>query len=98
MRARAQRPFASRMHVALVVLMLVSFGLIAQQTYKAVYQLGFVLLVASTFVQIVFGNIAPATGFASSMRQLALGLAIIAAIFGLGVLLTPLLVNLGRSS
>ncbi len=90
------RPFASRMHVALVVLMLVSFGLIAQQTYKALYQLGFVLLVASTFVQIVFGNIAPATGFARSMRQLALGLAIIAAVFGLGIVLTPILVNLGR--
>ena len=96
MRANARRPFASRMHVALVVLMLLSFGLIAQQTYKALYQVGFVLLIASTLVQIVFGNIAPTAGFARSMRQLALGLVIIAAIFGLGVVLTPALVTLGR--
>ena len=53
------RPFASRMHVALVVLMLLSFALIAQQTYKALYQAGFVLLIASTLVQIVFGNVEP---------------------------------------
>ncbi|HET9595063.1 MAG TPA: hypothetical protein VFP65_05765 [Anaeromyxobacteraceae bacterium] len=92
----ARRAFASRMHTVLVVLMLVSFGLIAQQTYKVLYQVGFVLLVASTFVQIVFGNIAPTTGFARSMRQLALGLVIIAAVFGLGIVLTPALVNLGR--
>jgi hypothetical protein len=92
----APRPFASRMHIALVVLMLVSFGLIAQQRVKALYQVGFVVLVASTFVQIVFGNIAPTAGFARSMRQLGLGLAIIAAVFGLGAALTPVLVNLGR--
>jgi hypothetical protein len=96
MRANAPRPFASRMHVALVVLMLLSFALIAQQAYKPLYQAGFVLLIGSTLVQIVFGNVEPTAGFAKSMRQLALGLAIIAAIFGLGVVLTPALVNLGR--
>ena len=94
--ASARRPFASRMHVALVVLMLVSFGLIAQQASKALYQVGFVLLVASTFVQIVFGNIESTAGFGRSMRKLAVGLVIIAAIFGLGAALTPFLVNLGR--
>ncbi len=97
MRAGAPRPFASRMHVALVVLMLVSFALIAQQTYKALYQVGFVLLVASTFVQIVFGNIPPTDGFRTSMRKLAVGLVVIAVVFGLGAVLTPALVKLGRS-
>ena len=90
------RPFASRMHVVLVVLMLVSFGLIAQQRVKAFYQVGFLVLVASTFAQIVFANIAPTAGFAKSMKQLGLGLAIIAAVFGLGAVLAPVLVNLGR--
>jgi hypothetical protein len=94
--APAGRPFASRMHVVLVVLMLVSFGLIAQQQSKALYQVGFLLLVASTFVQIVFGNIERTAGFARSMRQLAVGLVIIAAIFGLGAALAPFLVDLGR--
>jgi hypothetical protein len=84
------------MHVVLVVLMLVSFALIAQQRFKVLYQAGFLVLVASTFAQIVFGNIAPTAGLAKSMKQLGLGLAIIAAVFGLGAVLTPLLVNLGR--
>jgi hypothetical protein len=96
MAGHAPRPFASRMHVVLVVLMLVSFGLIAQQRVKALYQVGFLVLIASTFAQIVFGNIAPTAGFAKSMKQLGLGLAIIAAVFGLGAVLTPVLVNLGR--
>jgi len=96
MPANARRPFASRMHVALVLLMLLSFVLIAQQASETLYQVGFVILVASTFVQIVFGNIAPTAGFAKSMKQLGLGLAIIVAVFALGAVLTPALVNLGR--
>ena len=93
---KLRRPFASRMHVALVLLMLLSFIFIDQETSKGLYQVGFVLLVASTFVQIVFGNIAPTAGFGRSMKQLGLGLAIIVAVFALGVVLTPALVNLGR--
>ena len=51
---------------------------------------------ASTFVQIVFGNIEPSAGLARSLRKLLVGLAIIAAVFALGAALTPTLVNLGR--
>ena len=44
----------------------------------------------------VFGNVAPEAGFARSMKQLVIGLVIVAAVFGLGIVLTPALVNLGR--
>ncbi len=90
------RPFAARMHVALVVLMLASFVLITQQRSKALYQVGFLVLVASTLLQIVFGNIERTAGFARSMRKLAVGLLIIAALFFLSAAITPFLVNLGR--
>jgi len=96
MPGNTRRPFASRMHVALVLLMLLSFILIAQQASKGLYQVGFIVLVASTFVQIVFGNVAPTAGFTKSMKQLGLGLAIIAAVFAFGAAITPALVNLGR--
>lgn len=96
MAGKTRRPFAARMHLALVVLMLVSFALIAQQESKATFQVGLSLLVASALVQVVFGNVAPDTGFARSMRQLVIGLLIVAAVFGLGIVLTPALVNLGR--
>ena len=96
MERKAGTPFAARLHLVLVLLMLVSFLLIGQQWSKFLYQIGLLLLVASALVQVVFGNVAPETGFARSMKQLALGLVVVAAVFGLGIALTPLLVNLGR--
>lgn len=96
MAGKARRPFAAKMHLTLVVLMLVSFVLITQQQSKVIFQVGLSLLVASALVQVVFGNVAPEAGFGRSMRQLAIGLLIVIAVFGLGVVLTPALVNLGR--
>ena len=96
-RARPQgRPFAATLHLVLIVLMLVSFALIAQQSSQALYHLGFVLLIVSTFVQIVFGNVPPETNFRRSMALLGMGLAIVALVFLLGILLAPVLANLGR--
>ena len=43
----------------LVVLLAVSFAMITQQFSEVFYRLGFLLLIASTFVQIVFGNLPP---------------------------------------
>ncbi len=96
MDGKPRRAFAARMHLVLVVVMLVSFLLIAQQSSKLGYKAGLALLIASALVQVVFGNVAPDAGLARSMKQLALGLMVVAAVFGLGVLLTPVLVNLGR--
>jgi len=91
-----QQPFASIVQAILPVLMLISFVLIAQHSNQALYHVGFILLIASTFVQIVFGNIPPEAGLKRSMTSLGIGLATIAAIFALGILLAPYLVNLGR--
>jgi len=96
MQGIGRRPFASAMQAILVALLLLSFVLITQQLSKALYQVGFVLLAASTFVQIVFGNVPPTANFRQSMRLLGTGLAIVAAVFALGIILAPYLVNLGR--
>jgi hypothetical protein len=96
MASNRKRPFASVMHLALVILLLVSFVLITQQRSRTLYQIGFMLLVASTFVQIVFGNVPPSANFKRSMKFLGVGLTIITAVFALGIIVTPLLVNLGR--
>jgi hypothetical protein len=84
------------MHLALVILMLVSFVLITQQSNKHLYQIGFFLLVVSTIVQIVFGNIPPEANFQRSMKILGVGLAIITAVFAVGLVAAPYLVKLGR--
>ncbi len=96
MASNRRQPFASVMHLALVILLLVSFGLITQQRSRFLYQIGFMLLVASTFVQIVFGNVPPSANFKRSMKFLGVGLIIITAVFALGIIITPFLVNLGR--
>jgi len=96
MAGNRKQPFASVMHLALVILLLVSFVLITQQRSRTLYQIGFMLLVASTFVQIVFGNVPPSANFKRSMKFLGVGLTIITAAFALGIIVTPFLVNLGR--
>lgn len=91
-----EKNFAEVLHAILIILMLLSFILITQQASKALYQIGFILLVVSTFVQIVFGNVPPGANFRQSMKLLGIGLTIVAAIFILGIFLAPHLVNLGR--
>ena len=96
MAGNRKQPFAAVVHLALVILLLVSFVLITQQKSRNLYQVGFILLVASTFVQIVFGNVPPSANFKRSMKFLGVGLTIITAVFALGIIVTPFLVNLGR--
>ena len=88
--------FAEILHAILIILMLLSFLLITQQESKSLYQLGFILLIISTFVQIVFGNVPPTANFKQSMTLLGIGLAIVVTVFILGIILAPHLVNLGR--
>ncbi|UCF91634.1 MAG: hypothetical protein JSW39_25735 [Desulfobacterales bacterium] len=91
-----QQPFAAVMQAILVVLLIASFALITQQYSKTLYRIGFILLVASTFVQIVFGNLPPEADFKRSMKLVGLVFGIVIVVFGLGILLAPYLVNLGR--
>jgi hypothetical protein len=91
-----KKNFAEVLHAILIILMLLSFILIAQQGSKIFYQIGFIVLVVSTFIQIVFGNVPPTANFKQSMKLLGIGLAIVVAVFVLGIILAPRLANLGR--
>jgi len=96
MRRFFQQPFAAKMQGILVILLAVSFVLITQQFSETLYRLGFLLLIASTFVQIVFGNLPPEADFKQSIKFTLVVFGIIAIVFGLGILIAPYLVNLGR--
>ncbi len=91
-----ERPFAATMQGALVVLMTLSFVMIAQQFSSQVYRLGLLLLVVSTIAQIAFGNIPPTAGFRRSMKLLGITVIIVAIVFGVGIVIAPYLVELGR--
>jgi hypothetical protein len=90
------QPFAAIVQGILVILLAVSFVMITQQVYETLYRLGFLLLIASTLVQIVFGNLPPEADFKQSLKLTAVVFGIIVIVFGLGIILAPYLVNLGR--
>jgi hypothetical protein len=92
----AKTPFAARLQTVLVGLLLLSLVLIAQQWNRDVYTLGMLMLIVATLVQIPFGNAPPESKFGPSMKFLGIGLAILAAVFAVSILLVPTLLKLGR--
>ena len=101
--------FASRTQATLVWVMLASFVLMTQQlvTFFEVggveidlglllYQIGLGTLFVSAILQIAFGNIPASAGFGKSMRMLGVAMLVVAVVFGLGVVLAPVLTQLGR--
>jgi hypothetical protein len=93
---QSKRPFASVVHVVLVILMLAGIVMIGQQFSKAIYQLGLIVLTASTIVQIAFGNIPGNFNFRRSMRFFWPFMGVILIVFVVSFLLTPILYALGR--
>ena len=91
-----RQPFAAIVQGILVILLVVSFAMITQQFNETLYRIGFLLLIVSTLVQIVFGNLPPEADFKQSIKFTAIVFIIIAIVFGLGILIAPYLVNLGR--
>jgi hypothetical protein len=95
-KARQGLPFAARVQGILILVMVVGFVLIAQQTNKQLYKIGLPLLVVAAFLQIAFGNIPPSAGFVRSIKLLVLTWIIVAAVFALGIWLAPDLIDASR--
>ena len=93
---KRKRPFAGVLHAVLIVLLVISLVLIAQQFSMKIYQLGLILLGAAAITQIGFGNVPPNTNFAHSMKFLILTYVIIGAVFVVGILLAPTLIGMAR--
>jgi hypothetical protein len=91
-------PFASQLQIVLLGGMILAFLLIAQNQSPDVYQYGLVLLIIFSLLQVVAGNIPPQTRLIGTIIRLLLGLVIVAAVFGVGILLVPYLAELGRGS
>jgi hypothetical protein len=94
---RRALPFAARFQAILIVVMFATFVLILQQGSKSLYQIGLPVLVLAAFLQIAFGNIPPASGFAKSMGLLILTWAIMAALIVISINITPNLIQLGQA-
>jgi hypothetical protein len=91
-------PFASQLQIILLGGMILAFLLIAQNQSVDVYQYGLLLLIGFSLLQVVAGNIPPQTRVIGTLIRLLLGLVIVAAVFGIGIILVPYLAELGRGS
>jgi ABC-type proline/glycine betaine transport system permease subunit len=88
--------FAERAERALIAALLLAILLIAQPWDIRIYRVGLLLLVAATLLQIAVGNLPKDAGAGRSLVLIALILAVVAAVFSLGIALTPFLSQLGR--
>jgi hypothetical protein len=95
--ASVARPaFASVVQGILIILMGLSFVMIAQQFNRSIYQVGLLLMIASTVAQIAFGNIPSTAGVRRSLTMLVVILVVIVIVVVVGISLVPTLLQLGR--
>lgn len=88
--------FQQRAEIVLIGLLALGFVLIAQQASMVLYQVGLTLVIVATFLEIAVGNVPIEASPGKALRRIALFLAIIAAVFALGIFLVPHLTALGR--
>ena len=86
----------ARVELALICVMLAGFALIAQQTEFGLYRAGLVTVMASTILHIAVGNLPRGGGPVRTALWTVANLAIVAAVFAVGILLVPVLAQLGR--
>lgn len=90
------KSFPIKAEIVLIVAMLIGFVLIAQQWSIGLYKLGLGIVVVSTLLEIAVGNIPKTASVGRSLKFIVVILAIVAAVFALGIALVPYLTNLGR--
>ncbi|EEW25250.1 hypothetical protein [Rhodobacter ferrooxidans] len=90
------RSFPERLEMALIVGLCLGIVLIAQRYSVTIYRVGLSILVISTLLQIAVGNLRKDAGVWASLRFIAIILAVIATVFGIGILLVPTFSQLGR--
>lgn len=91
-----RRTLVPRLELALICLFGVGFCLILQQWSFAGYRWGLQLLIAVTLLNIAVGNLPKDASPLRAGLLTLLILAVVALVFGLGILLVPYLAQMGR--
>lgn len=92
----ARTSFPERTEQVLIGGMVVGIVLIMQRVNLDLFKVGLSILVVSTLLQIAVGNIPKTGSVVGSLVRIVLILAVVALIFGTGILLVPTLSRLGR--
>lgn len=85
-----------RIEAALIILMCVSFVLIAQRLSFQLYRVGMLTVIAVTILNIAVGNVPRAARGWRALRIFIVIMLTTAAVFALGIVLTPYLARLGQ--
>jgi hypothetical protein len=93
---KTRRAFGARMQVLVLVAMILSFVLIIQKMNMTLHKVGLLLLIVSTLSQMAFGNMPPEATFKEGRKIMIIAYTIVACVFGLGILLAPILIKIGR--
>ena len=95
---RARKTFQERAESFLIAAMVTGIALVAftPLQYFEFIQLGLVVLVAATFLQIAVGNLPRDIGWKPGLVRIAIILGIIVTVFVVGIALVPVLSQLGR--
>jgi hypothetical protein len=89
-------PFSSRVQSLIIFLMLVCFILIGQQFNSTLYSVGLTAIIIITLCNMAFSNMRPDLGIKDTLIAFVRIMLIVAVIFGLGILLAPMLITMGR--
>lgn len=90
------KPFAYKIQMIIIPLFPVSFIIIMQRFSLNLYKIGILLLILTAMMQNIFGNIDPNATRKETLLSFIKIVIIILIIFLVGILIVPLLVNLGR--
>lgn len=84
------------MQPILIGLLLVGMLLIAQQWSRDVYRIGMLILIGTTLVQMIFGNIPPQANLARTLKYLLIGFVILGSVVAFSIQIVPSLLQIGR--
>jgi hypothetical protein len=90
------RPIAGRIQLILILLLPISFILIAQQFSRDLYRIGVLSLIVLTLFQIAFGNIPARYNWKQTLLSVIAAALIIGALVFLSINLVPTLIRIGR--
>ena len=93
---KTRRAFGARMQAIVLISMIASFALIIQKMNMTLHKVGLLLLIVSALSQMAFGNMPPEATFKEGKKIMIIAYTIVACVFGLGILLAPVLIKIGR--
>ncbi len=93
-----RRHLVARAELALIAALGLGFLLILQTWSLGLYQVGLVVMLAATLLNIAVGNLPRDASLRRALLLTAGILAIVVAVFALGIVLVPTLAQLGQSA